>query len=326
MSELKALHITDTHENPAVLEAVIEFVKDKQVDVLYHTGDFIGNGHNKLPNYEDKLVEYHEQNKHKKTSPESFLKENGIDPKTFSDGESLKQAFEELSDEKKEEFEQIQGNLQDYMKGIETIITDSINKELKPHLQELGQYIPRRLGVCGNHDPPPYFHSLLGNEMEFLDKSDVSSTTVTGKTGTEFVYKGIINSYEPTRSFQILQDYQELWENKVAGDSYENPRMFQPEIIKEAQKKEKQRLDDGKSIDVLLMHKDSEHPNYGTSELAKELHAGAKSTCTGHVHSPYVAVKQGVPIINPGSNGFAVIDYDNNKEIELITLYKIVYN
>ncbi len=329
MEELKVLHFTDVHENISRLEAIAKFMEEKKdIDLVIQTGDLTGyeKPEDYPYTYESEVDAFIEKNKDKNIPLEEVLASHSIDPIKLYDG-TLRETLDKLpSAERKEILEKFNTQAK-FIAGIKEIYSKHVAR-LKPYLKKIKSLTKYFIGVAGNHD----LNLIYGELKDIIDFVDITpGTNVYGRTGVRFKVKGMINSYElsPTLS-KLVQTG--LLVNWMSGLST-NMEGIDKELIKQIQKKEKERMGYDKP-DIMLLHKFSypkehkfreniDYNNAQGSELAYEYQQMAHSYA-GHWHEPRVVVINGKMQINPGPNHVAITTYNKNKELTGVDIYEII--
>lgn len=336
---MKLLHFTDIHEDTSKLEKIVNFLGGNKVDVVLNSGDLTGhcNNGNQDNNYELKLDKSIEEIDSKFNQKSYDLIKNEIDISfeeysKLANNNGLNKIIQDLSNDKKENFKEIylQNNfeLENIMKeGFKNIYDDSL-KKLKPYMDKISSKADHFINVGGNHDLKPIYDYFDG--VTFLD--NISEYKVESEN-TEFLFKGMVNSYEssdilgkipPESRTDLLSIYENYISNKYGNEPYLTDMIF--ERVKEESDKEKERLK-SYDADILVYHK---NPNicgkkYSTNKLSKEYYenSGAKGVHSGHSHGGYIYKNDdGSFDFNPGIDHFFNIKYDKNKEVDKIEVYE----
>ncbi|MBU0461461.1 MAG: hypothetical protein KJ574_02635, partial [Nanoarchaeota archaeon] len=209
-----------------------------------------------------------------------------------------------------------QAHTQELQKAVLGAAVQSYDN-LKPELKRLADKT-KIVGVLGNHDLA-LGYKLLSDIIDFAElKPEVR---VKGRTGTEFVVKGTINSFEVPGIYThplVQQLLAPAFINYLAGHSSDKV----PEA-REANEKELARLEQTGAADIFLLHKAPGSFMGDGGEHAVEYSKNVGSMYGGHGHRGEILVKDGKPIFRPGSNHIFVYDYDSDKKIETVRIYRI---
>lgn len=212
MTELRAIHLTDIHDDFEKLQLIAQYVTskkgtDQSVDAVFITGDFIegdAREENKTADQVNtKFTQFYDQAnvKEKQRQIAVFLKDHDVNSE--EDLKSLDAAS------KKQLIELNQQILEEHSKSCEKLEQAQIEEILKPvtesyqkHAEELSKIEVPVFGIAGNHDLKPVYECLKGS-VTFLDQTN--KATLKGKTGLEFIVKGDLNTFEvPPDYIRIL--------------------------------------------------------------------------------------------------------------------------
>ena len=339
MTALTAVHLTDIHEDVAMIEAATQIAEMEGADVAYITGDFIGKNHTSksgnptiddifeqnglVPNKEKEGVLQNILRKHNLGNIKSFddipdVKDREIFSKTYVEQMTELQRLEQIGK---------QEGLQKELVGV----VEKAYEALKPSLQKLASK-SRIVGVLGNHDLT-IGYDVLKDIVDFAELKD--EVNVEGKNGTHFKIKGTINSYEQIGTYNspaIAPALSPYFINYAQGD----PNMNDPEVAK-VQQAEYDRLNKTGDADILLTHvqpvyKPFEHAETDKKKMElKRSHGEAVeqfanqvgSIYGGHYHDWDIVVRNGVPSFRPGTNHVFVYKYDDKKEVESVKIYRV---
>ena len=325
MPELTAMHLSDTHEDAFLIEAAAAIADSENIDVCFHTGDFvgkrqggIGGDHETLEEVLAKNIQEASQNSsHAKQMQQILEKYKGSDIQTIED-------ITDGSDR-----EQYAQSYQMHMQELQQAVIGaavSAYKDTRKQMEKLAKKT-KIVGVMGNHDLT-LGYQLLSDIIDFAELKD--EVRVKGKSGKDFIIKGTINSWEMPRGYShpiVQQVLGEYFINYLEGHSVndeqlqDNPQMV--EAVKKTHDKERSRLNATGDADIFLTHKAPGGFAGGMGEHVIEYSKKAKSTCGGHGHGGQIRIINGKPIFQPGTNHIFVYDYDDDHNVEAVRIYRI---
>lgn len=318
MVELRVLHFTDLHEDVDKLKAIHGFMKKKgSIDAVFETGDLTGSDGKGEDNYEIKLMKSLSENSELKQldlAIDDFLKSNGIKSKE----ELVKKLDSGVLTDRDLFMNLYNRKYECVVNTVLGLYKDSIDA-MRPYLQDIKREAKHFVGIAGNHDLSLIYRSLE-DTIEFVDAPGKSGTTVAGRSGKSFSVKGMINSRECSRlTHDVLGSIPGIYTEKESGSPGSGE-----------QKKEKERI--GEAPDIMLFHKmgyprehfsdDKHYDDLRGSDLAEE-YAKKAGSFGGHFHSPEILVINGKLHVNPGTEHIALVDYNEDKEIEKVEMYRI---
>jgi len=311
MASLTAVHITDIHEDVAMIEAATAIAEKEGADVTYITGDFVGRDHTSgknidnledvldrnannfkpTPEYIDTITEV--LKKHGLKSIEEYQKINDKD-----DQNKLATAFEHHKDEVDAAF-------------VKPVV-DAYSK-IKPYLSKLSDKT-KIVGVLGNHDLTIGYKVLEGI-VDFVETKN--EVTIKGKSGKEFKIKGAINCNDVENVYKGNSALTPYLINYLQG----NPDLSKEEVVK-AQNEEISRLSETGETDIFLTHAQpfAEHDH---GRAVDDYSSQAGSIYGGHYHGAEIKVVAGKPVFRPGTDHVFVYNYDDNKDVESVRIYKV---
>jgi predicted phosphodiesterase len=333
--ELTVMHLTDTHGDLEHIIAAQKIKKMENIDVTFHTGDFIGTNPYTDDNPVNDLAVYLAGLEQKSEFYTQIIETNEkiIDQlkKEKADGlseEDVKRRADELEKEygkdklieKHIKYMEELSDSEEIHKEIQGFIENAYAK-IKPELEKLGPIA----GVLGNHDTRHAYKSLEG-VVAFAETTQ--GIPFKGRTGVDFTVQGNINSWEvPPNTLGNYFAGKALKENLInyiEGTAPEQiPEERREEFLEKVVSPELLRLMNGPRADIFLTHKGPNGKDTGitTPSYCKKVKPG--SIYCGHFHKESFENYEGAPEINSGQQYISVVDYGADKKIEEVRVYEI---
>jgi Icc-related predicted phosphoesterase len=306
---VKAIHITDVHENAQKIELAAAIAQKTGAKISYITGDFIGKEHgnsNQQNSLDDRLEAILRDNEKAIKLQERY----GI--QTQEDLDNLDESTQNEFNQKSQEL--LQGKAQSIIQE-----TAKSYESLKPSLEKLAKQT-KVVGVMGNHDLQ-IGYKVLEDVVTFAERE--KEVKVEGLT-----IKGAIN----TNDDEIPGIYGNELVQQVLGRYFvnyaEGSSDMSNEAVAKANKDTYEKLTKTGPADVFLTHVQPEVKFGGN----KSPHGQATADYSKIVGGTYSGHKHGGEIIlgvdgelhlNPGPNHAFVVEYDNNNKPKAIEIYKL---